>query len=226
MEPIRTVSGVAAPLLRDNIDTDTISPGQRRSQVGKPRKLLYTPEELAALMFAAWRYDENDDENPDFVLNRPPFRQARFLLTGRNFGCGSSRETAAEMFRHFGIRCIIAESFAEIFYGNCFKNAVAPVILPAATIRRMAALVARTEGAAVFSLDLERRTIGFGAPGDPPEEIGFDMPELRRRQLLEGIDEIAMTLSMSTEIDRYQAEAARRRPWVLNPGPGDAPPPG
>jgi len=215
MEPIRTVAGVAAPLLRDNIDTDTISPGQRRSQVGKPRKLLYTPEELAALMFSAWRYDENDEENPDFILNREPFRQARFLLTGKNFGCGSSRETAVEMFRHFGIRCIIAESFAEIFYGNCFKNAVVPVVLPQITILKMVELVKRTGGAAEFGLDLDARTVRFGALGQSCEEVEFQMPELRRQQLLEGLDEIEMSLGFEDEIARYQADVSRHRPWVL-----------
>lgn len=209
MEPVIKVSGVAAPLLRDNIDTDTIAPGQRRSQVGKARPLSYDARQLAEILFSAWRYDDADEENPEFVLNREPWRSARILIVGDNFGCGSSRETAVEALYHFGIRAVIGISFGEIFYNNCFKWGVVPVILPRTEVERLAAQ-AEERPDSVFEVDVAKQCLTKPDGG----VLSYRIPELRRQQLLHGLDEIGMTLRMADEIQSFQDRQAVTKPWV------------
>jgi 3-isopropylmalate/(R)-2-methylmalate dehydratase small subunit len=129
MTALTILTGPAAPLLIDNINTDLIAPMYRPAQAGTLRGLGANRADLAGMLFAGWRYDTQDREIPEFVLNRAPFRNARFLLAGANFGCGSSRDTAALMLSAFGIRCVAAPSFGEIFRDNCFKAGMLPLAL-------------------------------------------------------------------------------------------------
>jgi 3-isopropylmalate/(R)-2-methylmalate dehydratase small subunit len=206
MDPLVHVKGVAAPLLRVNIDTDTIAPGSRPATSGQPRQFSERGTDLARNLFAGWRYDVHDHELPEFVLNQPPYRNARFLLAGANFGCGSSRESACWMLYEFGIRCVVAPSFGEIFYGNCFQNGMLPLILDWPTVQRLAAQATLGE----FELDVERGT--FVTPRG--ESIGFTLPEFRRSGLLQGRDEVDLTLARADAIDRFQQRDRERRPWV------------
>src|ERR1700690_185524 len=132
--------GIAAPLLQDNIDTDTIAPGSRtiNGESAKAEFKEMGSSNLARDLFANWRFDEDGREIPTFVLNQRGYREARILIAGENFGCGSSRESAVWMLKEFGIRCIMAPSFGEIFWGNCFKNSVLPVTLPGDQVRALA----------------------------------------------------------------------------------------
>ncbi len=211
--------GPAAPLLRPNIDTDTISPGSRSAA----RQKAYEQREtsgwtLAADLFAGWRYDEAGDELPDFVLNRPEFRTATILLAGPNFGCGSSRESAVWMLKEWGVRCIIAPTFGEIFYGSCFKNAVLPLQLGESVIAQLAIEAAPGAPSAIFEVDLENNVIRTPLGRKIPIEI----PAIRRTALLEGLDEIDLTLKRSAEIARYESIASGSTPWLAG---ATAPPP-
>jgi len=153
----------------------------------------------------AVRYRPDGSEDPDFVLNRAPWREAKILVAGENFGCGSSREMAVWALAGTGLRCVIAPSFGEIFYGNCFQNGLLAVRLPADTVAHLAAL-AQNPGTATFSVDLEHQTINGAIP--------FEVEPLRRRMLLEGLDEIGLTLAREAQIAAFQAADRKRRPWV------------
>jgi 3-isopropylmalate/(R)-2-methylmalate dehydratase small subunit len=203
------IAGVAAPLLQDNIDTDTIAPGSRTVK-GESTKAEFKEKgssELARDLFANWRYDEEGREISAFVLNQPGFRDATILIAGENFGCGSSRESAVWMLKEFGIRCVIAPSFGEIFWGNCFKNSVLPVTLPGDQIR---ALAEEAQPQSAFIVDLARNEIA--APSG--KVVRFDLPEFRRRGLLDGLDEIDVTLEMEPQIADFLERAAEVSPWA------------
>jgi 3-isopropylmalate/(R)-2-methylmalate dehydratase small subunit len=200
-DPFITVRGAAAPLLRANIDTDTISPGSR--QAGRAPS-------LAGDLFAGLRYDAAGNENPDFVLNRPEFREAKILLAGANFGCGSSRESAVWMLKAWGLRCIIAPSFGEIFHGNCFKNGVLPIVLDEPTIALLAREAEPGDPDALFDVDL----IGTMIWTPSGRTIGFELPKIRRDALLGGLDEIEQTLAYADAIERFEAAAASAAPWT------------
>jgi 3-isopropylmalate/(R)-2-methylmalate dehydratase small subunit len=203
------IAGVAAPLLQDNIDTDTIAPGSRTVK-GESTKAEFKEKgssELARDLFANWRYDEEGREISAFVLNQPGFRDATILIAGENFGCGSSRESAVWMLKEFGIRCVIAPSFGEIFWGNCFKNSVLPVTLPGDQIR---ALAEEAQPQSAFIVDLARNEIA--APSG--KVVRFDLPEFRRRGLLDGLDEIDVTLEMEPQIADFLDRAAEVSPWA------------
>jgi len=206
MEPLVRLKGIAAPLLRANIDTDTIAPGARPATSGRPRQFSERGTELARNLFANWRYDAHDNELPEFILNQPPYREARFLLAGANFACGSSRESACWMLSEFGIRCVIAPSFGEIFYNNCFQNGMLPLILDWPTVQRLAAQTMNGE----FELDVEKSVLRT----PEGESIGYALPDFRRAALLNGWDEIDLTLSRIEEIDRFQRRDREARPWV------------
>jgi 3-isopropylmalate/(R)-2-methylmalate dehydratase small subunit len=208
MDKLVRLVGAAAPLLRINIDTDTIAPGTRRATSGKPRVFSEKGVDLAKNLFAALRYDADDRELPDFVLNRPAFRAAKFLLAGANFACGSSRESACWMLREFGIRCVIAPSFGEIFFGNCFKNGMLPLVLDWDTVKRLSEQSEEGD----FELDMEAGTLRTPRG----ESIAFEIPVFRRDALLNGWDEIDVTLSRVAEIDAYQARDRAERPWVYD----------
>jgi 3-isopropylmalate/(R)-2-methylmalate dehydratase small subunit len=210
-ETLRRVTGVAAPLLRANIDTDTISPGSRTAKRGQKQEFSEKGSStLAADLFANWRYDAEGEVLPDFVLNRPAFRAAKILIAGDNFGCGSSRETAVWMLKEWGIRCILAPSFGEIFYGSCFKNAVLPAILPEDEIRALADEAAQ---GGVFDVDIETQRISTPNGRIVPLRV----PEFLRRGLLDGLDEIDVTLQRDADIAAFYAAAKAERPWIYRP---------
>lgn len=201
MEPFFRVASVAAPLPIDNVDTDVIIPAEFGVTMERGG--------LGPHAFNGLRRFPDGSERPDFVLNREPWRQAKILLAGANFGCGSSREHAPWALRDFGFRAIVAPSFADIFYGNCFRNGILPVRLPADIVAEL--MEQAGQGAnAVFTIDLGSQTLV--APDGTSH--GFDVDPWRRRCLLEGLDEIGATLAGSTAIERFEAGYANRRPWA------------
>ena len=201
MEPFRTLTGVAAPLRMINVDTDRIIPKQFLKTIRRTG--------LGAHLFNDLRYTPDGAEIAGFVLNREPWRRARILIAGDNFGCGSSREHAPWALLDFGIRCVIAPSFADIFYNNCFKNGILPVSLPEAAV---ASLLDRAEAGdnARVTVDLENETVV--APDG--ERIAFEIDPFRRRCLLEGLDDIALTLRKEAAIDAFEAARRARRHWL------------
>jgi len=200
-EIFRRLTSVAAPLLRSNVDTDIIIPMSRLVMAEKADMHLYAFEPL--------RFLAGGSENPDFVLNQDAYRDAAILITGPNFGCGSSREGAVWAIRGLGIRCLIGSSFGNIFYNNCFQNGILPVVLPAETVERLAALAEDGNGGP-FEVDLE--TCRITSPDGETYEIEIDAGH--RRQLLEGLDDIGLTLERSGEIDAFRAADRERRPWI------------
>lgn len=201
MQKFTRLTGIAAPLMRPNIDTDVIIPID--DCVSVPRA------EQGRCAFRAWRYLSDGSDNPDFVLNRAPFRGAVILLAGINFGCGSSREPAVWALMGMGIRAIIAPSFGDIFYNNCFQNGVLPIMLPEETIRALADEV-EASPESPMTVDLENRVI-LSAAG---REVGFPIEEARRAALLQGLDEIGMTLAREEKIVAWQKADRIRRPWI------------
>jgi len=204
MEKFTTLSGVAAPLMRANIDTDVIIRIERLT--GTQRA------EMGAYAFEALRYRADGSENPDFVLNQEPFRGAPILLAGANFGCGSSREGAVWALMGAGVRCVVAESFGDIFFNNCFQNGLLPVRLPAADVQRLAEQCAG--GNARVTVDLARRRV----VSPRGEEMPFAIEAMRRDALLEGLDDLGLTLKHTAAIEAFQAHDRQARPWVWQPG--------
>ena len=205
MSALVTLTGPAAALLRADINTDTIAP-LVRGQAGAQPAGIRSDAELAQRLFGPWRYQPDGTPDPAFVLNQPPFDGARFLLAGPNFACGSSRETAATMLRAFGIRCVIAPSFGGIFRDNCFRNHMLPIALEWEQVQALGR-IART--GAPFHLDVAAGTVR--AEGGPT--IHFSLPSFRRDALLQGRDEVEVTLGRVEAIDRWQDEARISRPW-------------
>jgi 3-isopropylmalate/(R)-2-methylmalate dehydratase small subunit len=201
MEKFTTLTGVPAPLPMINVDTDMIIPKQflktiKRTGLGKN-------------LFHEMRYDENGNENPDFVLNKLAYRRASILIAGDNFGCGSSREHAPWALLDFGIRCIVAPSFADIFYNNCFKNGILPIRLPQEDIDKL--LDDASRGAnATLTIDLENQRI----TGPDGGEITFEIDPFRKKCLLEGLDDIGLTMARADKIDAYEERAQTARPWL------------
>jgi 3-isopropylmalate/(R)-2-methylmalate dehydratase small subunit len=200
MQPFTTLSGVAAPLLRANIDTGTMLAS---------RFMRSRSTDLGAKLFSDWRYHLDGTENADFILNKPPYRQSRIILGGANFGCGSSREAAVWALLRFGIRCVIAPGFGEIFTDNACQNGLLPIELADAEIQALAdALTAAAEP--VLSVDLESCVIT--APDG--SKRSFSIAPDRRIALLEGLDETSLILRHEAEIDAFQARDAASRPWL------------
>ena len=200
MEKFTRLTGVAAPLPMVNVDTDMVIPktylkGTQRSGLGKH-------------LFAEMRFNEDGSERPDFVLNRPAWRQAEILVAFENFGCGSSREHAPWALRDFGIRCVIAPSFADIFFNNCFKNGILPVVLPKAICVE---LIDDAERGANATLTIDLETQELTRPDG--ERIAFEVEPSRRIRLLEGLDEIGATVAKAHRIDAFEAEVRRSQPW-------------
>lgn len=203
MKPFVRHRGVAAPLMRINIDTDAIIPSREMKRVSK--------EGLGDGLFANWRYNDvaRREENPDFVLNREPFRQARILLAGANFGCGSSREHAVWALRDFGMEVVIAPSFGSIFQGNCVRNGLLPVVLEETVVEALAEAHER-EPWRQLSVDLEKRLVA---------EVGnrgwsFEIDEIARDMLLQGLDPISRTLQRDESILDFIRQDRHRRPWI------------
>jgi len=214
MRPFTRLTGIAAPLPIANVDTDMILSAAFLKTVSRTG--------LGRGLFHALRFDADGRERPGFVLNRAPWREARILITLDNFGCGSSREHAPWALLDFGISCIVSPSFADIFYGNCFKNGMLPIRLPHADIRRLMA-VAETAETARMTVDLERRAI-VHAGGTLP----FDLDAQRRERLLGGVDDIALALRFEAAIGGYEERVATEAQWLADPGLGRAmqnPPP-
>jgi 3-isopropylmalate/(R)-2-methylmalate dehydratase small subunit len=201
MQKFTTLTGIAAYLPMINVDTDMIIPKQylktiKRTGLGKG-------------LFAELRYDEADKPREDFVLHKPPYHQAKILITGENFGCGSSREHAPWALLDFGISCIIAPSFADIFYNNCFKNGILPIALPQQEIDKLIDDAARGANATI-SIDLANQEIS----GPDGGKIHFDIDPFRKRCLMEGLDDIGLTLENGDAIDAFEGKARTERPWA------------
>ncbi len=201
MEKFKTVSGVAAPMRGINIDTDKIIPKQylktiERSGLGKH-------------LFAEMRFNEDGTEKPDFVLNKPAYREAQILIAGDNFGCGSSREHAPWAIKDFGIRCVISTSFADIFYNNCFKNGILPIKVTPEQLELLFDDADRGANATV-SVDLETQEI-HGPDGGV---VNFEMDPFRKQCLLEGLDDIGQTLKRKGRIDTFEEQQKAEQPWL------------
>jgi 3-isopropylmalate/(R)-2-methylmalate dehydratase small subunit len=203
MQKFSKLSAVAAPILRQNIDTDIIIPISR--MVGNSVR-----GNLGQWCFSPLRYRPDGSENPQFVLNRAPYRGAEILITGVNFGCGSSREAAVWALQEIGVRCLIGSSFGDIFFNNCFQNGVLPVVLDRDVVESLAREVEMSQGSGRVGVDLVDLTIT--APSG--KRHAFAVEPNRRQALLEGLDEIAMTLQRASEIAAFQEEDRQRRPWV------------
>jgi 3-isopropylmalate/(R)-2-methylmalate dehydratase small subunit len=200
MEKFTRLSGVAAPLPMVNVDTDMVIPknylkGTERTGLGKH-------------LFAEMRFNADGSERPDFVLNRPAWRQAQILVAFENFGCGSSREHAPWALRDFGIRCVIAPSFADIFFNNCFKNGILPLVLPKAVCAQLIDDAERGANA-TLTIDLEAQEL----TRPDGERIAFEVEPSRRSRLLEGLDEIGSTVAKAHRIDAFEARIRRSQPW-------------
>jgi 3-isopropylmalate/(R)-2-methylmalate dehydratase small subunit len=200
MEKVSKVEGVAASFPQINIDTDAIIPASWQ------RSLKTNPGEG---LFGGWRYLLDGKENPDFLLNREPFRKTEIIVAGANFGCGSSREFAVWALMRFGIRAILAPSFGDIFYENSFKNGLLLVMLPEEVINHIHAELGKLDIPTLL-VDLERCTVQI--PGG--ETVPFQIPPTRRTALLEGLDEIGQTLKFAADIDAFQAAQKISEPWV------------
>lgn len=202
MQPFTQLTAIAAPLPMINVDTDMIIPKQFLKTIKRTG--------LGANLFDEMRFDLDGKEIPDFVLNKEPYRQAEILISGDNFGCGSSREHAPWAIADFGIRCIIAPSFADIFYNNCSKNGILAIRLPQEQVDQL------TEDAAnqpeqQLSVDLNTQQI----TRSNGETISFDIDSFRKKCLLEGLDDIAMTLEKEAAIASYEGQAEDERPWLF-----------
>jgi len=199
MQPFTRLTGVAVPLLRDDINTDEIAPINRDLN-----------PDWAALLFANTRKRADGSDDPEFPLNKPQFRRPSILITGRNFGCGSSREGAVWAMLATGFRCIVAASFADIYRENCLQNGLLPIELKGADAEAFAARVVATDGAAPFAVDLELQLIS--GPGG--EAIAFDILPADRMRLLEGLDDIDFTLKHAQEIADWEKRMRSERPWL------------
>ena len=201
MQPFQILQGIAAPFARINVDTDLIIPKQflktiKRTGLGKH-------------LFDEVRYLDNGDENPDFILNQPDYRSSSILLAGDNFGCGSSREHAPWALLDFGIKCIIAPSFADIFFNNCFKNGILPIVLSQNTVNKLMQDSDKLRGQN-FIIDLPQQVV-VSPSGD---KYSFDIDSGRKTCLLDGLDDIALTLKDGDNIKQFEDIDRLKRPWT------------
>ena len=201
MQPFTTLTGIAAPLPMANVDTDKIIPARFLKSISRSG--------FGKNLFANMRYGEDGSENPDFVLNQEPYRKAEVLIAHENFGCGSSREHAPWALLDFGIRCVIAPDFADIFHNNCFKNGILPVRLPREVCEKLMD-DARLGANARLTVDLERQVVV--RPNG--EEIPFEVDPFRRHLLLNGLDDIGQTLQHAAAIDAFEDKRRAAQPWL------------
>jgi 3-isopropylmalate/(R)-2-methylmalate dehydratase small subunit len=202
-KPFNKLAATAAPIMRGNIDTDVIIRIERL--VGNSVR-----GSLGKWAFGALRYLPDGSENPEFILNREPYRQAEILVTGPNFGCGSSREGAVWSLQELGIRAVIGSSFGDIFFANCFQNGILPIIVGKQTAENLAAEIEASQGAGKVGIDLEAQTI------TTPEgkTLRFEIDPRRREGLLQGLDEVMLTLQRDHEIRSFQEADRAARPWI------------
>jgi 3-isopropylmalate/(R)-2-methylmalate dehydratase small subunit len=204
MEPFTTLTGLVLPLDRTNVNTDEITPARFLKTIRRSG--------FEQVLFANWRYIGNSMEpNPDFVLNQPRYQGVSILLAGDNFGCGSSREHAPWALRDYGFRCIIAPSFADIFYNNCFNNGLLPVTLDEPTVEQLMREVEVTEGYKL-TVDLAAQTV-ITPDG---RELHFDIDSFKKEALLKGLDNIGWTLSHADDIAAYEERHQKEAPWVYS----------
>ena len=201
MDKFTTLTGVAAPLPMRNVDTDMIIPKQFLKTIKRTG--------LGQSLFFEMRYDEAGNEVPDFVLNKPAYRKAQILIAGENFGCGSSREHAPWALLDFGIRCVISTSFADIFYNNCFKNGILPIIVSQDNLDKLMDDASRGSNA-VLTVDLEAQEI----TGPDGGKISFEIDAFKRHCLLNGLDDIGLTLEKASSISTFEQSNAAQRPWA------------
>ena len=203
MNSVKIISGIAAPLLRINVDTDAIIPSREIKAVSK--------KGLSEGLFSEWRYTSISDRKPndEFVLNREPYNRSAILLTGDNFGCGSSREHAVWALQEWGIKALIGTTFGSIFYGNCIRNGLLPIKLSSNDIQRLIEYVEKDPVSNQILIDLETLSIKFGS-----SEIVFDFDKKYQTLLLEGLDEIQQTLKLDNEISSFEEKHLERNPWL------------
>jgi 3-isopropylmalate/(R)-2-methylmalate dehydratase small subunit len=202
MQAFKTLTGIAAPLPMINVDTDMIIPKQYLKTIKRTG--------LGVNLFDEMRYDQAGREQPDFVLNKPAYRNAEILITLDNFGCGSSREHAPWALLDFGIRCVIAPSFADIFFNNCFKNGILPIVLPKETVEILLK-EAETADGRPFTVDLESQTITRPTGNEP---IEFEVDAFSKHCLLNGLDDIGLTMVKAAAIDGFEAKQKTGQPWL------------
>ena len=201
MDKFTKITGIAAPMPLVNIDTDMIIPKQFLKTIARSG--------LGKNLFDEMRFTLDGAEIPDFVLNQPAYRRAEILIAGDNFGCGSSREHAPWALLDFGIRCVVSTSFADIFYNNCFKNGILPIVMPKDVVDELMA-DARKGANARISVDLESQTITTSEG----KQFSFDVDPFRKHCLINGLDDIGLTLEKVTAIDTFEKRASSLRSWV------------
>lgn len=201
MDKFNTLTGVAAPMPTVNVDTDMIIPADYLKTIKRTG--------LGTALFSRMRYQDDGSENPDFVLNNPAYRNAKILVAGDNFGCGSSREHAPWALLDFGIRCVISTSFADIFFHNSFKNGILPIKVSREELAELMDDASRGANATI-TIDLESQEIHRPDGG----VIKFDIDPFKKHCLLNGLDDIGLTMEKATHIDSFEEEAAAKRPWV------------
>ena len=201
MDKFTTLTGVAAPMNKINVDTDMIIPKQFLKTVHRAG--------LGKNLFDEMRFDRDGNEVEDFVLNKPAYREAKILVAGDNFGCGSSREHAPWALLDFGIRCVISTSFADIFYNNCFKNGILPIKLPQEDVDKLMDDAQRGANATI-TVDLESQTIS----GPDGGEISFEMDSFRKHCLINGLDDIGLTMEKAEKIKAFEEKSKASQPWL------------
>ena len=203
MNPVKIISGIAAPFLRINVDTDAIIPSREIKAVSK--------KGLSEGLFSEWRYTSIADRTPndEFILNREPFNRSAILLTGDNFGCGSSREHAVWALQEWGIKAVIGSTFGSIFYGNCIRNGLLPIQLSTDDLQKLIDFVEKDPESNQILIDLETLSINFGS-----SEINFEFDKKYQASLLEGLDEIQQTLKVSDEISSFEEKHLKQHPWL------------
>ena len=201
MEKFEKLTGIAAPMPLVNIDTDMIIPKQFLKTIKRSG--------LGVNLFDEMRYDRDGNEIPDFVLNKPQYREAQILVAGDNFGCGSSREHAPWALKDFGIRSVISTSFADIFYNNCFKNGILPIVLPQDAVDVLMKDAEKGANARI-TVDLENQTVTTS----DGESFAFELDPFKKHCLMEGLDDIGLTLEKGAAIDAYEAKLGQSMPWL------------
>jgi len=204
MQAFARLTGVAAPLPMANVDTDKIIPAKWLKTIKRT--------ELGVALFEPLRWDADGSERPDFILNRTPYRKAKILIVGENFGCGSSREHTAWALLDFGIRCVIATSFADLFFNNCIENGILPIVLPKEEVETLMGEAAQAKDP-TYTVDLEQQEIVRPTRN---KVFRFNFASVHRNRLLNGIDQVSLTMQKRHQIDRFEAGQKASQPWLYH----------